>query len=187
MTELGAELGPLEGLVGTWEGAEGLDEGFNNEKGEIIVTPFRERTEFKPFGPVDNGKQSLYGLDYRTAAWRGTEENPFHTEVGYWLWDADDGQVMRCFVIPRGSVILAGGPAQASDKTFTMKAECGSEVYGITSNAFLAKAARATHFEVLVTVGEGTFSYEESTTIEHARYPHVLLHTDRNTLHRVDP
>jgi len=36
------DLGPLAGLVGTWEG----------------------------------------GLDYRMAAWRGDEEDPFHTEVG---------------------------------------------------------------------------------------------------------
>ena len=47
----------------------------------------------KPFGPVDNGTQALYGLDYRMAAWRGDEENPFHTEVGYWLWDAADRAV----------------------------------------------------------------------------------------------
>jgi len=35
---------------------------------------------------VDNGSQSLYGLDYKSAMWRWDEENPFHTEVGYWLW-----------------------------------------------------------------------------------------------------
>jgi hypothetical protein len=185
MTTPGPEWGPLAGLAGIWEGDEGLDEAFNNDRAEVVVTPFRERTEFKPFGPVENGKQTLYGLDYRTAAWRADEENPFHTEVGYWLWDADDGQVMRCFVIPRGSVILAGGTALATDTVFTMKAECGSEVYGIVSNAFLAKAARATAFEVIITVGDGVFSYEETTTIEHVRYPHVLLHTDRNTLRRV--
>ncbi len=50
----------------------------------------------------------LYGLDYRMAAWRGTEENPFHTEVGYWLWDARDSEVIRCFLIPRGSAVVAG-------------------------------------------------------------------------------
>jgi hypothetical protein len=37
----------------------------------------------KPFGPVDNGTQRLYGLDYKSSMWRGDEENPFHTEVGY--------------------------------------------------------------------------------------------------------
>ena len=55
-----------------------------------------------PFGPVDNGNQHLYGLDYKSAMWRGDEENPFHTEVGYWLWDAATGEVMKGFVVPRG-------------------------------------------------------------------------------------
>ncbi len=68
---LGSELGPLERLQGTWEGDAGLDVSFLNAKGVIGETPFRERTTFNPFGPVDNGSQVLYGLDYRTAAWRG--------------------------------------------------------------------------------------------------------------------
>ena len=72
------------------------------------MTPYREHIDFKPFGPVENGSQVLYGLDYRMAAWRGDEENPFHTEVGYWMWDAGDSEVIRCFMIPRGSAIVAG-------------------------------------------------------------------------------
>ena len=182
---LGTELGPLEGLVGTWEGGEGLDEAFSNTEGAVIGTPFREKTTFSPFGPVENGRQVLFGLDYRTAAWRGDEENPFHTEVGYWLWDAADGQLMRCFLVPRGSAVLAGGPAAAGDTTFPLTAKVGSEVYGILSNQFLAEAARAVHYEVTVTVGEDTFTYAETTEIEHRRVSGLLVHTDRNTLHRV--
>ena len=49
----------------------------------------------KPFGPVENGSQSLYGLDYKTAMRRDDETNPFHTEVGYWLWDAATGEDLR--------------------------------------------------------------------------------------------
>jgi hypothetical protein len=183
---LGRELGPLEGLVGIWEGQEGLDEAFSNAEGKVIETPYRERTTFNAFGPVENGRQVLYGLDYRTAAWRGDEVDPFHTEVGYWLWDAADSQVMRCFMVPRGSTVLAGGTARPDDRTFEMKAEVGSEVYGILSNSFLAQAARAIRYEVIITVGEDTFSYEETTVIEHARRNGLLLHTDRNTLRRVE-
>jgi hypothetical protein len=32
------------------------------------MTPYREHIDFKPFGPVENGSQVLYGLDYRMAA-----------------------------------------------------------------------------------------------------------------------
>ena len=100
--------GPLAGLIGTWESDfDGLDVSFHNVEGKIAETPYREMTTFKPFGPVDNGDQCLYGLDYRTAAWRRDEELPFHTEVGYWMWDAANKQVTRCFVIPRAQTLIA--------------------------------------------------------------------------------
>jgi hypothetical protein len=182
---LGKELGPLEHLQGTWEGDQGLDVAFSNELGKVAETPFREKTTFNPFGPVDNGTQQLFGLDYRTAAWRDEEENPFHTEVGYWLWDAADGTVMRCFMVPRGSTVLAGGTTAADATSFTMSAEVGSETFGILSNPFLAKAARTTRYEVTITLGDGTFTYDETTTIAHARVADLVIHTDRNTLHRV--
>ncbi len=104
-------LGPLEALAGEWEGDQGLDVSFHHDVGEVADTPYREKATFKPFGPVENGRQVLYGLDYKSAMWRGDEANPFHTELGYWLWVAERGHVMRAFIIPRGSAILAGGPA----------------------------------------------------------------------------
>lgn len=181
------QLGPLAPLVGVWEGEHGVDIAFQNATGRVIETPFRERTTFSAFGPVANGDQSLFGLDYRTAAWKDDENDPFHTEVGYWLWDALDGQVMRCFMVPRGSTLLAGGPADPGDRTFRMEATLGSPVYGILSNPYLDRVAQTTHFEVTVSVGEdGSFSYDETTTVALARYGGPLRHTDRNTLHRVD-
>jgi hypothetical protein len=182
-----AQLGPLTDLAGTWEGDEGVDVAYSNERGVLAETPYRERVEFKPFGPVDNGAQTLYGLDYRMAAYRRGEELPFHTEVGYWLWDAADGQVMRCFVVPRGSVVLAGGTSTPEATTFELAAECGSEVYGILSNPYLARGARSAVYRAAVTVEGDELSYEEETTIEHTRWDEPIRHTDRNRLHRVAP
>src|SRR5215213_619594 len=139
-----ALLGPLAPLIGTWEGDAGVDVAFQHARGEVGETAYRERASFSAFGPVDNGTQALYGLDYRMAAWRGDEEDPFHTEIGYWLWDAEDGQVLRSFMVPRGSTILAGGPATPDATEFTLQAEVGSETYGILSNVYLARVARTT-------------------------------------------
>jgi hypothetical protein len=137
-----------------------------------------------PFGPVDNGKQRLFGLDYRMAAWREGEADAFHTEVGYWLWDADGGHVMRCFMVPRGSTVLAGGTARPDDKRFSVEANVGSETYGIMSNLSLAARARTTKYTCDVTAeGEG-FTYTSTTTYVHATGG-VIAHTDRNTLRRV--
>ena len=67
-----------------------------------------------------------------------------------------------------------------------MTAEVGSETYGILSNEYLATAARSTRYEVTITVGDGTWSYEQTTVVDVAKLGRVLAHTDRNTLHRVD-
>ena len=161
--------GPLAGLIGQWEGNQGVDLSYHNAKGAIGETPYREVVTFKPFGPVENGLQSLMGLDYRMAAWRGDEENPFHTEIGYWLWDAANEQVMRCFMVPRGSTVIAGGHVTADATEYVLGAELGSKTYGILS----------------ITVGDGVFSYDSTTTYKHFRSDDLILHTDRNTLHRV--
>src|SRR5690348_14624009 len=135
------DLGPLAGLVGAWEGNDGLDVAYSHTRGKIWETPYRERATFGSFGPVDNGHQHLFGLDYRAAMWRESEENPFHTEVGYWLWDAATGEVLRGFLVPRGITVLAGGSAAADAKTFTMRAEPGYPQYNIGENKYLRQNA----------------------------------------------
>ena len=105
----------------------------------------------KPFGPVDNGRQHLYGLDYKTAMWRGSEDNPFHTEVGYWLWDEATGEVLRGFVVPRGITVLAGGITTADATSFRMSATLGGTNYTIGENQYLAKNASTISYEVTIT------------------------------------
>lgn len=181
------EWGPLAGLIGTWEsGLDGLDVSYHNDKGKIAETAYREKTTFKPFGPVESGEQSLYGLDYRTAAYREGEDRPFHTEVGYWMWDAMYRQVVRCFMLPRASALIAGGTAEPDATTFKLAAELGSNTYGILSNKYLDEVAKTTRFDVTVTVKGDTFTYDETTVVEHTKYPAVIMHTDRNTLKRVN-
>ncbi len=176
--------GPLAGLIGEWEGDGGLDVSFHNASGRVAETKFRERVTLAPFGPVDNGKQRLYGLDYRMAAWRAGENDAFHTEVGYWLWDADGGHVLRCFMVPRGTTVLAGGTARPDDSIFSLEANVGSETYAILSNIYLATKARTTKYTCKVTSTGDTFSYDSCTTYVHVTGGEIA-HTDRNTLRRL--
>ncbi len=53
---MGDELGPLQALVGTWEGDGGLDSAFSHAHGKVISTPYRERATFTPIPPVHNGR-----------------------------------------------------------------------------------------------------------------------------------
>ncbi|HEY7372940.1 MAG TPA: heme-binding beta-barrel domain-containing protein [Polyangia bacterium] len=176
--------GPLAALIGEWEGDAGLDVSFHNGSGRVTETRFRERVTLAPFGPVDNGKQRLHGLDYRMAAFRANEDNPFHTEVGYWLWDADGGHVLRCFMVPRGTTVLAGGTARPGDASFALEANVGSETYGILSNLYLAAKARTTRYTCKVITDGDSFSYDSCTTYVHVTGGEIA-HTDRNTLRRL--
>ena len=180
-----SEWGPLAGLIGEWEGEGGLDSAFSHSRGEVLATPYLEKVTMKPFGPVDNGSQHLYGLDYKTAMWRDDEENPFHTEVGYWLYDGDAKQVMRGFVVPRGITVLAGGTAEPDATSFTMSAKLGDPNYGISENLYLAGAASSVSYEVTITIdGPDAWSYAENTTLQMKEFSDPFPHTDHNTMRR---
>jgi hypothetical protein len=179
--------GPLAGLVGTWEsGFTGLDTSFHNDSGKIAETTFKELTSFVPFGPVENGERSLYGLDYRTGAWRESDETPFHSEVGYWMWDATSRQVMRCFTFPLAVTLIAGGSVEPEATSFRLEAVLGSNTYGILSSHYLDDVARTTRYEVSVVIDEDSFSYDQTIVVEHRKSQSVIMHTDRNTLKRVN-
>ena len=180
------EWGPLGALVGDWEGEGGLDTSYSHAKGEVVGTPYPEKVTFKPFGPVDNGRQHLYGLDYKTAMWRNDEDNPFHTEVGYWLWDGATGEILRGFVVPRGITVLAGGQADADATSFTLTAAVGDAQYPIGEGRYLTANASSVTYEVSVTLNDdGTWSYAETTMLRMSEFPDLLPHTDHNTMHKV--
>jgi hypothetical protein len=177
--------GPLGALAGEWEGEGGLDTAYAHATNEVKGTPFLEKATLKPFGPVDNGSQHLYGLDYKSAMWREDEENPFHTEVGYWLWDGATGEIMRGFVVPRGITVLAGGTAEADATAFTLKAEKDGGLYTIGENQYLAEHASTLRYEVTITSTGDSWTYEETATLRMVEFTEPMAHTDRNTLHRV--
>jgi hypothetical protein len=98
------------------------------------------------------------------------------------MWDATERQVMRCFIMPRGQAAIAGATVAPDATSFQLESVLGSNSYGILSNKYLDSIAHTTRFDVTVTINADTFSYDETTVIEHKRYPTVIMHTDRNTL-----
>jgi hypothetical protein len=177
--------GPLAGLIGEWEGEGGLDSAFSHSQDKVLETTYLEKVTMKPFGPVVNGAQELYGLDYRSAMWRGDEENPFHTEVGYWLYDGATGEIMRCFVVPRGITTFAAGTAAADAREFTLRADKGADHYNIGENQYLAKHASTVSYEATITIGDGEWTYDETAVLKMDEFPDLFPHTDHNTLRRV--
>lgn len=182
--EIIKNLGPLAPLAGVWEGEKGDDKAPDNDRG-VETNKFRERITFEPMGPVNNHEQALYGLRYATTAWRVGATNPFHEELGYWLWDAKAKQVLRCFIVPRGVTVLAGGTVEANAKSFELVADVGSETYGICSNKFLDEEFKTVRYELKVTIHDDeSFSYEEDTQLKIKGQADLFHHIDKNTLKR---
>jgi hypothetical protein len=184
--ELIKNLGPLAPLAGIWEGDKGDDVAPNDDPKEKEINKYRERLVLEPFDPVDNHAQTLYGLRYSTTAWRLGRDKPFHEELGYWLWDPAEKQVMRCFIVPRGVAVIAGGTVEPESKEFYLAAEAGSATYGICSNQFLDREFKTVRYELKISVHDANrFSYAEDTQLQIKGQSELFHHTDKNTLKRL--
>lgn len=178
-------LGPLAALAGIWEGEKGDDTAPSDDR-RTEKNKFRERITFEPIAQVKNHEQTLNGLRYSTTAWRLGEKDAFHEELGYWLWDEREKQVLRCFLVPRGVAVIAGGTVQPDANSFEITADVGSETYGICSNLFLDKEFKTVKYILKVTIHNlKSFSYEEDTQIIIKGQLEIFHHVDKNTLTRI--
>jgi hypothetical protein len=182
-----ANLGPLTGMAGIWEGTAGTDVHPVVEGTETDA--FVEHYELQPIDPQTNGPQYFYGLRYHTHIVQPGEVETFHDQVGYWLWDPVAGEVLQSVTIPRGQVALASGRAAADATTFTLRAERGSTSFGICSSTFLERAFTTLSFEITVTINpDGTWRYDEDTVLQVLGRDEPFHHTDRHVLHKIaDP
>lgn len=179
------ELGPLAVLEGEWAGDKGDDIAPDDNRG-TENNKFHEVIRFENIGCVNNHEQTLYGLRYSKKAWRIGAPDPFHEEVGYWLWDAKNKQVIFCFIVPRGVSVIAGGTVSDDARTFQLSAKQGSATYGICSNQFLDQEFKTVYYDVTMKIHDhNSFTYEEDTHLLMKGREQVFHHTDRNTLKRV--
>jgi len=183
------EYGPLAFFIGRWEsrGHTGENKAPDPDRNEEN-TRFRQEMIFSPAGLVENHEQALYALNYKTQAWEeGGDDEAFHQEVGYFIWDLEGKQIMKSFIVPRGIAVIAGGTAEASDRRFTLSATVGSDTYGICSNLFLDRAFKSMRYDITFTVIDAdTFSYDENTQIRMPGRTELFQHTEKNTMVRCD-
>ena len=184
--EILENLGPLAQLAGSWEGVSGHDTAPSDDRGTEINL-YRERMTFDPFGPVDNHEQKLFGLRYSTVVHRLDEPDPFHEVTGYWLWDSKAGLVMRCFLVPRGISVIAGGMVAAGAKEFALEATLGSSTFGICSNPFLDREFKTVRYTLQLSVAQsGTaLDYEEVTFLQMPGRMEIFRHVDKNSLKKI--
>jgi hypothetical protein len=181
-----SHLGPLTGLAGVWEGTGGSDAHPAVDGTERNT--YVEHVQLQPIDRQTNGPQLFYGLRYHTHIVKPGEVETFHDQVGYWLWEPATHAVVLTLGIPRGQALLAGGTAEPDATEFEVRAEVGSEVFGILSNPFLDRAFRTRSYRMQVTVHpDGTWSYEEEGVLDIPGRAEPFSHIDRNTLTRIGP
>lgn len=179
-----ANLGPLAPMAGIWSSAQGLD--INPKADGPERQPYIERMELQPIDAQTNGPQLYYGLRYHTHILKPDDVETLHDQVGYWLWEPATGTVIQTLSIPRGQTALAVGQAAADAKSFRLEAVRGSTVNGISSNPFLEHAFRTDRFVITITIhDDGSWSYEQETTLVIPGQAEPFAHTDRNRLVKI--
>ncbi|MBY0369878.1 heme-binding beta-barrel domain-containing protein [bacterium] len=185
MTDLRNELGPLAGLVGTWRGDKGQDKAPSDKRG-TQDNVYREEIVFEQLGPIQNHEQNLHVLRYSTKAWRLGEPGTFHEELGYWSWEPTTQEVLRCFLIPRGISLIAGGKAERDATGFKLMAQRGSCTFGICVNPFLDREFQIVSYEMTLKIlSPDSFAYAQDTVLQLPGRKDLFHHTDTNTLFRV--
>ncbi len=183
----GVDYGPLACLVGTWKGDKGVDKAPEPDGEERNL--FYETLMFEAIGDVTNAEQQVLAvLRYHQIVSRKSNDEVFHNETGYWIWDKADGTLMQSFSIPRGVAVLAGGnhaaPASVNDElSLSVKAVAGDESFGILQSPFMQEKAKTLEFSHEITVQGDALKYSETVVLD--IYNKKYDHTDINRLSRV--
>jgi len=184
----GIDCGPLAALIGIWEGNQGVDRAPEPDGEER--NPYYETIVFEAAGDVTNAeKQTLSVVRYHQVVSRKSNNNVFHDQAGYWLWDPADNTIVETFTIPRGVAVVVGGtlaPAAdpAQELVFEVTADASSPQFGIVQAPFMLKQAKTTAFTHTLTVKGDEMRYSESTMLDiHGKESYD--HKDVNTLRRV--
>lgn len=181
---MSVDYGPLERLIGVWEGDKGLDVAPEPDGTEH--NPYFETITYTAIGDVTNAEsQVLSALHYHQIVSRKSNGEVFHNETGYWMWDPKTGTIMHSLTIPRGVCLLAGGKAidagnSDGGTTIEVAAELGDGPWQIIQSPFMKENARTTSFRQRITVQDGKMSYSETTMVN--IYGKTFEHTDENEL-----
>jgi len=174
-------LGPLSQLVGSWEGDKGYD--VMNTHSVPTEKAYHESITFEPVGPIKNGSHELFGLRYTTLSWPNGTEEPFHQELGYWLWSPEDHQVVRCFTNQNGVTVHAGGQCDTDSQHFEMSASADSDEYGISSCPTLNDGCKTLSYNLKMDMlNDKQFSYSEEYHLKNSLEEDVIIHTDKNAM-----
>ena len=186
MSETDVDYGPLAGLIGTWKGDRGTD--ISPEPDGTEENPYYETITFEAGGNVENAEsQRLSIVPYLQVVQRKSNDEVFHHQVGYWLWDPASKTVMQSISIPRAVCCLAGGSfsgdVNAAEVVLEVAAQLGDPDWGIIQSPFMRDNASTDAFEHTIAIAGDELRYAETTHLN--IYGRKFEHTDENVLRRV--
>ncbi len=179
------DYGPLAALIGVWRGSKGVDVA--PEPDGVENNPYYESIIFSALADnITNAEsQILSAVHYRQIVQRKSNDQVFHDESGYWMWEPETKIIMHSLTIPRAVCVLAGG--KYSDKktadgsvVLEVDAHIDDPNWQIIQSPFMQKNARTTAFRHTITVGNGRLSYSQTTQLN--IYGTIFDHTDQNQL-----
>ena len=179
-----SDYGPLQQLVGCWEGKKGTD--LAPKPGGEENTPYYETLVFEKAGTVINARtQTLAVLRYHQVVKRLCDDEVFHDETGYWMWDATQKLIMHSLFVPRAVGILAGGTYSPSPRSKdSIKLQVAAKIddpnWSIIQSPFMRDNAKTIGFEHQINVDATSLHYKETTVLD--IYGKIFNHTDENTL-----
>lgn len=175
------DYGPLAALIGTWQGDKGMD--VSPEPDGEEASAFHETIVFEAIGEVSNAEtQTLAGLRYHQVVRRNANNEVFHNETGYLLWDATASVVMQTLSIPRGVSLVAGGKYDGSGP-IAVHAAADHADWPIAQSPFMRDNAKTLRFDHTIDAQGDQLSYHETMYLD--IYGKRFEHTDRNQLNRV--
>jgi len=180
----GVDYGPLFSLIGQWIGTKGVDVA--PEPNGVERTSFIDELIISPSGPATNAEeQNLVSVRYRHIVRKEENGLVFHDQIGHWLYESATNLVMHSLTIPRGVCVLAGGTVSQQEGVthFNVKAEAGSDTFGVIQSPFLLDKAATKAFEMTLTVKNNEMSYKETTALH--IYGRDFSHVDKSTLKKV--
>ncbi len=178
------DYGPLQDLIGIWQGDKGLDVAPDPEGAEN--SPYYESINYSACGDVTNAEtQVLAAIYYRQIVKRKSDNSVFHDQTGYWMWDAARQLIMHSLTIPRAVCVLAGGQYTGSKTPdgsviIEVVADVDNPDWAIIQSPFMQGNARTTSFSQNIVLGNGKLSYAQTMMV--SIYGKTFEHTDKNEL-----
>lgn len=174
--------GPLEPLIGRWQGVKGID--IAPHLGGDQETQYREVLEIRPLGfPKNASQQTLAVVGYQLEAHRLASDEVFHTQLGFWHWDAESQTLYHSLVLPRAMGAVLEGEVRPWEGGWKATLSTQGATMPLMQSNFLDSHAKTLRVEMEVGWDGQQLHYEFFTYLEIYGASH--LHRDSNVLERV--